>query len=394
MEAYLKIKCSNPECNEQFKLYEKKYPSVNDYGWIEIKCKNCGSCQKISVKNPSEYQYVSLSNAEIIDFHEYEEGEEKDNRIHPKYALVVSKENSIVQWKPLARNPFWQVGVLNELNCTEKLTKSMVLIEKGISAFFNYYLAGQYRADLPRKIIVVQHVSKNKITWAKTIGGERDFNADNLYLINCSKQKEWPDGVYNRDTLLIYLERCFMRWKILANQVVVVTPFIGFQYKSKKAQENVLGLWHFLNDRLDMSKTYFVTRGETRTLLKKNQAEIDIPSEILAEWHLMDELQRVVENQKIKTKARFHAKFYAGIFNNHVEVLAGSYNIHTGCGLEQVSMKNYNKDVFKNSYMDNLVDQFDYYPFIDEDILFVEVDFSKIIKCDVIKMSEVVRIID
>lgn len=108
----------------------------------------------------------------------------------------------------------------------------------------------------------------------------------------------------------------------------------------------------------------------------------------------MDELQRVVEDQKIKTKARFHAKFYAGIFNNHVEVLAGSYNIHTGCGLEQVSMKNYNKDVFKNKYMDNLVDQFDYYPFIDEDILLVEVDFSKIIKCDVIKMSEVVRIID
>ena len=299
-----------------------------------------------------------------------------------------------MEWKPLASNPFWQVGVLNELNYTEKLTKSMVLIKRGISDFFNYYLAGQYRADLPRKIIVVQHISKNKITWAKTIDRECDFNTDNLYLINCSKQKEWPDGVYNRDTLLVYLERCLMRWKLLANQVVVVTPFIGFQYKSKKAQENVLGLWHFLNDRLDMSKTYFVTRGETRTLLKKNQAEIDIPSETLAEWHLMDELQRVVEDQKIKTKARFHAKFYAGIFNNHVEVLAGSYNIHTGCGLEQVSMKNYNKDVFKNKYMDNFVDQFDYYPFIDEDILLVEVDFSKIIKCDVIKMSEVVRIID
>lgn len=394
METYLKIKCSNPECNEQFKLYEIKYPFLNDYGWIEIKCNKCGSCQKINVKNPLEYQHGTFPNAEIIDFHEYEEGEEKDNSTHPECALVVSEENNTVEWKPLASNPFWQVGVLNELNYTEKLTKSMVLIKRGISDFFNYYLAGQYRADLPRKIIVVQHISKNKITWAKTIDRECDFNTDNLYLINCSKQKEWPDGVYNRDTLLVYLERCLMRWKLLANQVVVVTPFIGFQYKSKKAQENVLGLWHFLNDRLDMSKTYFVTRGETRTLLKKNQAEIDIPSETLAEWHLMDELQRVVEDQKIKTKARFHAKFYAGIFNNHVEVLAGSYNIHTGCGLEQVSMKNYNKDVFKNKYMDNLVDQFDYYPFIDEDILLVEVDFSKIIKCDVIKMSEVVRIID
>lgn len=143
-----------------------------------------------------------------------------------------------------------------------------------------------------------------------------------------------------------------------------------------------------------MDKTYFVTRSEARTLLKNNQAQVEIPYEELAKWRLTDELQHAVEKQKIKTKARFHCKFYAGIFDNHVEMLSGSYNIHTGNGLEQVSMRNYPKDIFKNRYMDNLVDNFDYNPFIDEKVLLVEVDFSKRIKCNVVKLSDVTHLID
>lgn len=397
MEKYRLLKCSNPRCDELFKLYEIHYiGGINDHGWIETKCKKCGSTQKTNVKNPSEYQFGTFHNAEIINSYEYDEDEKRliESDIHSECALVAEEENSSVEWKPLESNPFWQVGLLGELKYMTHFEKSRHFIEKGISNFLNYYFAGQYRKDLPRKIIVVQHVSRNKITWAKTAERERDFNANNLYLVNHNKQKEWPDGVYNRDTLLIYLERCLMRWKLLANQVVVVTPFIGFQYKNRNMQENVLGLWTFLNNRLDMSKTYFVTRSETRTLLKKNQAEIDIPSKTLAEWHLMDELQLVAEQQRIKTKARFHAKFYAGIFDNHVEMLAGSYNIHTGSGLEQVLMRNYSRDVFKHRYMDNLVDSFDYRPFVDEDVLFLMVNSKTIMNCKVLKMSEVIQTID
>lgn len=307
--------------------------------------------------------------------------------------ISYNRQKNNVEWTPLESNPFWQSKSLNELNYTEDFKKSKHLIEKEISNFLNYYLAGQCRAELPQKIIVIQHVELEKITWAKTVERESDFNANNLYLVNHNKQQEWPDGVYDRNTLLIYLERCLMRWKLLANQVVV-TPFIGFQYKKKEIQENVLALWHFLSSRLNMDKTYFVTRSEARTLLKNNQAQIEIPYEELAKWRLTDELQHAVEKQKIKTKARFHCKFYAGIFDNHVEMLSGSYNIHTGNGLERVSMRNYPKDIFKNRYMDNLVDNFDYNPFIDEKVLLVEVDFSKRIKCNVVKLSDVTHLID
>lgn len=395
MGKYSIFKCSNPKCNEQFKLHEIYYSGgLNDYGWIEIKCKKCGSIQKINVKNPSEYQYGTFPNAEIINSHEYEVGEERDYSIHPECVSVIEDEKNDVEWTPLESNPFWQSKSLNELNYTADFKKSKYLIDEEISNFLNYYLAGQYRAELPQKIIVIQHVRRQKVTWAKTVERERDFNANNLYLVNHNKQQEWPDGVYDRNTLLIYLERCLMRWKTLANQVVIVTPFIGFQYKSRKTMENIISLWEFLNDRLDMSKTYFITRTETKNLLKKSQSEIDIPYEILAKWHLMNNLQEVVEKQRIKTKGRFHAKFYAGIFDNHVEVLSGSYNIHTGGGLEQISMRNYPKDIFKNRYMDNLVDNFHYNSFSDEDVLFIEINTREIMNSEILKMSEIIHYID
>lgn len=245
MRKYLIVKCSNPRCDEQFKLSEIQYPFLNDYGWIEIKCKKCGSIQKINVKNPSEYQHGTFPNAEIIGYHEYEDGEKRDNSIHPKCALVIEEENNSIAWTPLNSNPFWQSKSSNELKCTENFKASKHLIKKGISNFLNYYLAGQYRAELPQKIIIIQHVEEQKITWAKTIEEERDFNEKDLYLINHNKQQEWPDGVYDRNTLLVYLERCLVRWKLLANQVVVVTPFIGFQYKKRRYRKMCLAFGSF-----------------------------------------------------------------------------------------------------------------------------------------------------
>ena len=392
MGKYKLYKCVNSDCDELFKLHEITYSFVNDYGWIELQCNKCGSTQKIPVKNPSDYFPGTFSNATIINRYEYEDGEKREFIEQPEFAIV-TEEPCYVEWKPLRSNPFWKVGLSGELKFQNNLRTLNNLIEKELSNFLNYYLAGQYRADLPKKIIVLLHFSDYSITWAKTVDGERDINTNNLYLVNHSRQQGWPDGVYDRNTLLVYLERCLMRWKLLANQVVVVTPFIGFQYKKKEYQENVIALWQFLNSRLDMNKTLFVTRRETFTLLKKNQAEIDVPFETLKEWHLIDDLQRFVEDQKVKTKARFHCKFYAGVFDDHVELFAGSYNIHTGGGLEQVSMRNYSKDSFKRMYMDNLVENFCYHPFIDEDVLFVEGNSELMIKCNVIKMSELVQII-
>ncbi len=392
MKKYELVKCSNPNCNEQFRISVIEFPFVNDYGWIELECNRCGAKTKVEVKNPTEHSRCGFyPNATLINYHEYDE-DEPHLDIDNECVSVVEEKKDGVKWNPLVEEPFWKVGQHDEVKFKSDFEKSKKLIEQGISLFFNAYLAGQ--RDLPEKIIVVQHVSRYKLTWAKTAKKERDYNVDNLYLINHNKYKEWPDGVYNRDTILKYLERCLMRWKLLSKQVVIVTPFIGFQYENLKYKENVLGLWEFLNDRLDMKKTNFVTRSGTKTLLKKSQNDIDIPFDELKKWELMSELQKNVEEKKIKTKGTFHAKFYAGIFENHVEMLSGSYNVHTGRGLEQITMSRYPLEAFKEKYMDKLVPDFSYLDSTDEDVLFVEVNSKEVLYSDTRKLSDVIKIMN
>lgn len=401
MKSYTLYKCIKPECGEIFKLHEIRYDGdYNDSGWLIIKCKKCGSEMKLRVKNPDEYRSWTFPNAEIIrafDDERIEFGDtfykKLENYKEPETCLV-NDDNKEVEWTPLRTNGFWKTEMFDEIECQYYYTLSEKRISKAIACFKNYYLAGQYRKDLPTKIVVLQKYANHQLVWAKELNKEKDLTEKNLYLVNYNRQKEWPDGVYERRVLLAYLERCLMRWNIFANQVIVVTPFIGFQYKGKKNQETVLGLWDFLDGRLNMDKTFFITRTETKNLLKKTQDAIDVPMDVLEKWQLMDRLQEIVEKQKLKLiDPRFHAKFYAGVFDNHVEVLAGSYNIHTGKGREQVVMSKYARDKFKTNYMDQLVKDFSYKPFIDEDVLFIEVNSKSYKNVCVKSMSEVKQII-
>ena len=55
-----------------------------------------------------------------------------------------------------------------------------------------------------------------------------------------------------------------------------------------------------------------------------------------------------------------HAKFYAGIFDDYVELLSGSFNIQTGDVLEQMHLRNVSRELFKKNYLDRLVEGFEY----------------------------------
>lgn len=80
------------------------------------------------------------------------------------------------------------------------------------------------------------------------------------------------------------------------------------------------------------------------------------------EGDLINNLQKVVDNPKtrVKTKSQFHAKIYAGVFDDHVEMLSGSFNVQTGGVLEQMYLRNVTRELFKDNYLDKLVDGFEY----------------------------------
>lgn len=183
--------------------------------------------------------------------------------------------------------------------------------------------------------------------------------------------------MYSRDEMMYYLFRCLMRWKLIANQVVVVTPFIGFDFpfSKDKDRKELIGLWELFNSTLDIDKTTFVTRVTTYGSLKKCQEKLEVPADVLKKWDLMNNLQKMVDNPKtrVKTRAQFHAKFYAGVFDDHVEMLSGSFNVQTGVVLEQMHLRTVSRELFKTNYLDRLVEGFVYEPSYNPRTLFVNI---------------------
>ena len=110
--------------------------------------------------------------------------------------------------------------------------------------------------------------------------------------------------------------------------------------------------------------------------LKKCQKELEVPADVLKEWDLMNNLQKMVDDPqtRVKTKDQFHAKFYAGVFDDHVEMLSGSFNVQTGLVLEQMHLRDISREMFKSCYIDKLVESFEYKESYNPRTLYVTID--------------------
>lgn len=83
------------------------------------------------------------------------------------------------------------------------------------------------------------------------------------------------DGIYTRNEAISFLERCLNHWSALCNEIIIATPFIGFNFNGKQREE-IVKLWNWLDANTDMNKTHFVTRKSTFTLLKESQNQTEI----------------------------------------------------------------------------------------------------------------------
>lgn len=364
----LAIKCSNKKCKEVFHRYDIQYPFLNDIGYIEIECKKCRTHTKIPVYNPVPYGFGG--NYEIVDAAEMEHEDQEWGKLIDDTKNLIrivhnfeSKDSPIHKWCPHSTISLWNDGNNNyESISTDKLSKQISKINNIINDYHNGYLAGQHWAPHVNKIYVSQEYIYNGCTyksiWAKECNNEKDYNANGLYLIYHSHCPNLIDGIYSRDTLLLFLERLLVRWKMTCNHILITSPFIGFDFKysNEKDQKEIAYLWALLNGLQDTSKTTFLTRATTYTSLKKTQAS----TKELKEWGLMSNLQHKFHDTKTrdKTKEQFHCKIYAGIRNDTVELFSGSYNIQTGKILENMVLRTISLDAFKKNYLCSLIDDF------------------------------------
>lgn len=398
------IKCSGKDCDEVFHWHDNRIPGgINDTYEVSIKCKQCGAITKAILHN-IDYLFQK-DNFELIDKRELSRDEDWSSILSEigESAEVVGYENinnPIHSWKVYETFSLWKNNKYNyEKIATDEFQSSFRYVNEFWDSYYNAYLAGQNFAPKVKQVFVYHNYKigkkKCKALWVADFKEMHILDAKNFYLIH-HNDADIIDGIYSRDSSLKYLERLLVRWKALCNEVIVATPFIGYDFPFSKDSDKkeLIALWQLLNGLLDMDKTLFFTRSATYASLKKSQNRIDIPTDVLREWDLMTNLQKVVDNPKTraKMKEKFHLKIYAGIFDNRVELFSGSYNVQTNDTMENMCLRNLSREHFKVHYMNEMIDNFAYKDSNNDDELLIilhdngEYDYSLVKAQDIDKI--------
>ncbi len=398
----LAIQCKNKKCKEVFHRYDVIFPLVNDLGYIDIKCSHCSTVNRVPIYNPVPYGFGD--NYEIVGAAEIESRAEWDKLVESSKNRITivdgyeHKNDPLHIWKNHANQSLWKDGKINfEISSEHALNICRTELSNHVKGYYNAMLAGQLYAPDVQKIFVFKEYMMNDIQylsiWAKECQKDKDYNADELYLIHHSGCHNLIDGIYPRDLLLFYLERLLVRWKMISNHVVIASPFIGFDLKYSKPgdQKEISFLWNYLNGLQDVRKTTFLTRASSYTSLKKAQ---DSTKE-LKKWDLLTDLQDKYHDKKTRDEAKdkFHFKLYAGINGDNVELYIGSYNIQTGTILENMELRSISLTEFTNNYMNNILEDFKIDNAEQEDVLCLFVDSNNEIRHEILKSNKVASLI-
>lgn len=340
---------------------------VNDPGYVVKKCPLCGSRTKFHVNNVDLFDKHSDTVCVV------EDGIEDERLCCPEGEILFDPTiiNKQEVWAPSEPSKMWENDKSHFL-FHESIIKAFPKIDNELKGVFNAYLAGQLWVRDP-KWLFIKVASGNGGYYAiyvKEINSEKDFNCQGLKLIHHSGVLlgDNIDGLYTRDESISILNTLFNRWKTIGQLVIVAVPFIGFQYKGARSEEQVVRYWKWLGNTLDMNKTFFITRKSTFTQRKKTGIGSEQDFVYLKKWGMLDELGNEAEREskitrkkgdkiivkeypKVLFKQKFHSKFYAGIIGDKVEVLSGSYNIHEGDVMENLSFKNYSLEDFRVRYL-------------------------------------------
>lgn len=154
------------------------------------------------------------------------------------------------------------------------------------------------------------------------------------------------DGIRSKTDAMDLLGKLLLRWNLLADQILVASPFVGHQYMSAVEQ---LTIWEWLLGLLDPQIAIFLTRSTTWKSYRKSLTDAGLPSDVLESFGL--------ENKVVsagQSKQAFHAKFYAGIAEDWSEVYSGSANLVRGPSIENTSFRLMSRELFDRRYIDQM----------------------------------------
>ena len=215
-----RVKCSNSSCHFVYQFQDIIHPLINDKGYVVFKCPNCGHCTKTKVNNTDIYDsHPNFYNA--YEFDEYTDDIIEVDSINDDF----KSEHKII-----VENKIWDTESIDFYKrCQSIIHQNHEKISKELKNIEDAYLALRHYSNIERLIFKI-NLEGQECLLIKKISSERDFTTDNLVFIGTNelKIKSLANGVYDRDYCYNILDNALRRWNVLSNQIVFVSPFIGF----------------------------------------------------------------------------------------------------------------------------------------------------------------------
>lgn len=339
-----------PHCAQPHHYVEMRFPVENDQGYWTVECSKCKGEFVVELLNPMESGGAASKHA--LDKHD---GAFTGNRnIVASDVLRHDIDLNRNAWSfnydavPLYRCAK-NANNLEEL-ADSALRKEISAVLSAYNAAVNYLLKGGADHDVAVVRLPLSCACGGKHTatyYARLAMGTDDgpTSEDQFLLADVSNSalEENLDGIVSKSDAMDLLEKLIIRWNLLAEQILIVSPFVGTTYTSHEKQ---LEIWSWLLGILSPNKGLFLTRGATYTSYKKAMEADGIPVDLLEKFGL--------ENKIVAMDVRkqdFHAKFFAAISETGCEVMSGSANLVRGPSVENISFRRMAKPQFDARYL-------------------------------------------
>ncbi len=183
--------------------------------------------------------------------------------------------------------------------------------------------------------------------FGKVINGDADcdWNQSSHQLVNINQKIDRLKimGTKSKTECLKILSTFLARWNVIAQEIILVTPFIGTQYQNAEELEES---WNWIVKNTNPTKTRLITRTKTLNDFRKEYPKFGKDIDLFVNYELEPDI--ITNSEKLISS---HSKFYAGIIGDRVELLSGSFNLVGGPSNEQISFDVLSLDFFKDNYL-------------------------------------------
>lgn len=368
-----KILC--PQCNSCIIYQSPTFEGYNDSGWIVLECAECKKKYEslkakhpktkatstfliVKARNPNE---TSISQGaekkEYFDSDTYEFAEVMQN--YPT-AQKINKCVDISGYNPNEKNRNDCLNLPNFIcSCGASLVDSAKIqwdadaseIGKTYADVRTMYYEWsrqdykQLEIEVPFKCANCQ--AEHIAYFGKSINGDADcvWNQNSLQLVNINQKIDRMKimGTKSKTECLKILSTFLARWNVIAQEIMLVTPFIGTQYQNAEELEES---WNWIVKNTNPTKTRLITRTKTLNDFRKEYPKFGKDIDLFVNYELEPDI--ITNSEKLNSS---HSKFYAGIIGDRVELLSGSFNLVGGPSNEQISFDVIPFEFFKEQYL-------------------------------------------